>query len=249
MSCINKALKNKLDKYYDKMSYILNSEKVRELSWKRSFPKQTKARIIPYYVKNDSCYFLLGRERFNMNRSRGLYNSLGGRREFNETIFNCARRELKEESIGIFNLDDFPIQKSVIMQRNRRYIIFIPFTGNIKDINEKFVYRKGLIKNRDFDQLSKIMDYTVDTSNINYIDEIEDLMWVSEYSINKGKHIFRSVIDVFQHIIVNNNKNIGFSGFLDLLKKNYINYINPSTEKIKVYKFDVIGFINKNTSN
>ena len=199
------------------MSYILSPEQVRDLKWKRSFPKETKARIVPFYFKNNRCYFLLGKERFNRKPNRGLYNSLGGHREANETIFSCAKRELKEESIGVFDLEDFPIQKSMIIQRNRRFIIFVPFVGNTKEVQDKFMQRKMLIQDKKYDELSKIMGYEVNLDNIGYLDEIEELLWVPEYNI-RGRHIYRSVIDVFQRVMFQ-NKNIGFNGFVETLKR------------------------------
>lgn len=210
------------------MSQVLNLEQIRELKWKRVFPKETKARIIPYYFKNNICYFLFGKEQFNRHPKSGIYNSFGGHREANETIFTCAKRELKEESIGIFELDDFPIQKSIIMQKNKRYILFVPFTGNIKDIHEKFNRRKFLIKFNRYEELSQIMGYEITSDNVGYLDEIDEIKWVSEYNIY-GRDIYRSVIDVFQ-IVMYQNKNIGFHGFLELLKSDH--NINQSQVKL-----------------
>lgn len=179
------------------MSYVLTINQINDLRQKRHFPKETKARIVPFFITTNTkeCYFLLGKEHFNNKPSRGIYNMLGGCREPHETIFECAQRELLEETIGIllFNVHSTPF----IIQRNRRYIFFVPYVGSPMKLLEEFNHRKAFVHTHNYAELTKIMGYPVNSSNITHLNEIDELLWVSESQIY-GPHIYRSVIDVFQ---------------------------------------------------
>lgn len=221
------------------MSYILTPNEVRELKWKRSFPRETKARVVPYYIHEGMCYFLLGRENFNTKPARGIYNMLGGHRESNETILTCAERELHEESIGVLNFG--LTHKTKILQRNRRYIFFIPFLGsNHMEVIEEFEKRKKLVKNHKYIELTEIMGYPVNEENIGYLNEIDELRWVPETGIC-GRHIYRSVVDVFQNIF-NKQENIGLEGLMSCLRKAFTMDTTLPTDKPKFCgtPFDVL---------
>lgn len=206
------------------MSFILNEIQCNNLHYKNNYPKTTKARIIPYYVENNKLYYLLCEEKrkisyltndlYKSNYSFFIktYNILGGHRESNETILQCAKRELEEETLNTISFNNY----SQIIKRNKRYIIFIP-------INECPI---NIFNKRKNDLISKPIDYlknylpNLTEDNYEHYNEINNLKWIESSKIN-SPYIYQSVRDIFQDLKLFNNQQISLEIFENDLKLFY----------------------------
>lgn len=201
------------------MSYIQNDYQYQELFNKRHYPKDTKARVLPYYVINNTIYFLLCQENYKHEHVQGIYNILGGHRENNETIIECAIRELKEESLNTVKFDVNLLKKELILKKNKRFIIFLPIFQDITKIIPQFECNKSLMKKNEQNS-SKLSHIFENSSNIECFYEIKELKWISDREIRSRK-IYRSVQDIFKSIITPQNIQISFEHYMCHLKYLY----------------------------
>ena len=206
------------------MSYIQNDYQFQELFSKRHYPKETKARILPFYVVNNNLYFLLCQENHKHEHVQGIYNILGGYRDKDETIIECAMRELKEETLNKTLFNQNLLRKDLILKRNKRYIIFLPIMSNIEQIIPQFEYHKEMLKNN---KNCIFKDYT----NIECLCEIKALKWVS-YKEIRGRNMYRSVQDIFKSIILSDNTQISFENYMNYLKQLYKKELEQSPNSI-----------------
>lgn len=218
------------------MSYIQCQDQVRDLYSKRFYPKETKARILPYYVSNNTINFLFCQEYFKHEFINGKYNILGGRREYNETIIECAKRELKEETCNTLKLNDIFVKDELILKKNKRYIIFLPIYNNINKIVSNFEKNKKLLENKEYKKLN-----LTENDNIDCFSEIKELIWIDQSKI-RGYDIYKSVQDVFKNIYTADNYSISFYDYMNILKKNYYN-------KYKNYNYPVFKYYSPNVNN
>lgn len=211
------------------MSYIQNDYQFQELFNKRHYPKETKARILPFYVVNNNLYFLVCEENQKHNHVQGIYNILGGYRDKDETIIECAMRELKEETLNNTLFNQSLLRKELVLKRNKRYIIFLPILSNIGQIIPQFEYYKNLLKNNK--------NYT----NIDCLCEIKALKWIS-YKEIRGRNMYRSVQDIFKSIILPNNTQISFDNYIFYLKQLYKNELRHKTNNSIPYFYSSSNF-------
>lgn len=200
------------------MSYIIDNMHYKDLFIKRHYPKETKARIIPYYVVNNRVYFLMCEEKYKKEYVKGIYNILGGHRENMETIIECAKRELAEETLNVLELNDNGLTNEFIIKKNKRYIIFLPVYNAIKNIIPEFELHKFLLNNQMYNK--KMYNIIKQTETLECLSEIKSLKWISEYDIY-NKNVYRSVKDIFETIISDKNEQISCYEFLNKLKKLY----------------------------
>jgi len=200
------------------MSYIQSDYQFNELFSKRHYSKDTKARVLPFYVVNGSIYFLLCEENRKCEYIHGTYNILGGHRDVGETIIECAKRELQEETLNTIPFDYGVLNKDLIVRKNKRYIIFLPIFCNVKKIIPDFLQNKLLLE-----ESSNNVKYIFEESssiNINCLCEIKSLKWINDREIRSRK-IYRSVQDIFKNIITEKNESMSFENYMYKLKNLY----------------------------
>jgi len=205
------------------MSYIQNEYQFNDLFNKRHYPKDTKSRVLPYYVVDNTIHFLLCEENRKYEFVQGTYNILGGHREANETIIECAKRELQEESLNTIPFNDSALTNHFILKKNKRYIIFLPVFYEIDKIISKFEQNKQLLESSDV-SADQIINLFGDNANINTecLTEIKCLKWINERDIRTRK-MYKSVQDIFKTIITPQNTEISFNNYMNNLKFMYIN--------------------------
>lgn len=187
------------------MAHIINNDQFNDLFYRRQYPKDTKARIIPYYVINNQLYFLLCEEYFKYKHVNGIYNIIGGHRENKETIIECIVRELYEESLNTVNININLLKKELILKRNKRYIIFMPIIDDIASIIPLFEFRRSIPQNEDC------------------FKEIKQLKWLSEREIFTNK-VYRSVVDILLNIKMADDTPIAPNKYFQLLKQVYLDF-------------------------
>lgn len=196
------------------MSKFLTNHEIDILKINKKYPKSTKARIVPYKIINNQCYFLLCEENFKIRQNIGKYNMLGGAKNENETILKCAERELFEETLGLINFKP----TNIVLKRNKRYIYFIPYYGT-SFIQNEFKKRLKIIKEKQFKQLPENLK-KIDLMDSSYY-EINSLSWVHESDINNHT-IYKSVKDIFVNILSIDSKKINYNDFIFKLKNQYL---------------------------
>lgn len=216
------------------MSYIQNDYQFQELFNKRHYPKETKARILPFYVVNNNLYFLICEENQKHNHVQGIYNILGGYRDKDETIIECAMRELKEETLNNTLFNQNLLRKELILKRNKRYIIFLPIISNMEQIIPQFEYHKKMLKNN---KNCIFKDYT----DIDCLCEIKALKWINDKEI-RGRNMYRSVQDIFKSIISSNNTQIPFENYIFYLKQLYKNELEHGTNNSMPHFYSASNF-------
>lgn len=208
------------------MSKILTIHDIELLKINKNHPKNTKARIVPYKIVDGSCYFLFCKEHYNKFANIGTYNMLGGFRDKDETIFECAERELFEETLGVVPFKT----PNIILKRNRRYIMFMDISNETNIIYE-FKKRLNNIRTYNYNNLPNCL------KDINCYDtcynEIDDLVWVNEKYI-LHKDIYKSVVDIFKTIIDDQKNIYNINNFMNILKKETFKYL-----KIIPYSFHI----------
>ena len=115
--------------------------------------------IVPYCVKKNRIYLLLGRESEDIDwKESGMWSDFGGTREKNEKNIICILREFQEETNGFFgNINK--IKKKIIKKIKQNNIIY---NKNLKSvlIFYKIAYNNNLIKyyNESYEFLKKKLD-------------------------------------------------------------------------------------------
>jgi len=66
---------------------------------------KSKAKVVIYKKTGNDIKYLFGKEAYGKSK-RLMYNLLGGTCNYNETVVNCAARELYEETVGIIPIRD-----------------------------------------------------------------------------------------------------------------------------------------------
>lgn len=198
------------------MSFVLNESQCYNLNFKNNYSSKFKARIIPYLIQNGILYYLLCEEKYKSKNISNQYNILGGHCETNETIIECAKRELEEETLNTIKLTDY----SQILKRNKRYIIFIPI--NKCPINEFKKRKQDLQNGKSLGYLQTFLPGITEDNRQHY-DEIISLKWIPSYQMNRYT-IYQSVKDVFQNIKLYNNTELSLEDFENNLKILYCHF-------------------------
>lgn len=125
--------------------------------------------VIPYCVKNDQLYVLLG-----THAASGDLTDFGGGVTKNETTLEGALREFGEESQSIFGSEAYSInsyETCVAVQNTYMAVIFYPLHPKYFDAPLPFV------KNKEGDELSSIKWYTFEEFVTIAFDESDNRMW------------------------------------------------------------------------
>ena len=214
------------------MSYVQNEYQFQELFNKRHYPKETKARVLPFYVVNNNIYFLLCEESSKRDCIQGTYNILGGYRESNETIIEYAKRELQEESLNTILFNESLSKKEFILRKNKRYIIFLPILFGTSNIIPQFEQHKALLENNKVnDTLLHLLQNH--TTKLECLCEIKCLNWINEREI-RGRKMYRSVQDVFKNIYSQQTTEILFENYMNYLKQSYRFICNNRFPNLKI---------------
>lgn len=158
--------------------------------------KRNIAVTLECFVKKDGKYLMLHRAA-DKRIMPGIWMAPGGHREFNEGLFECARREIREETgLEIKNLR-------------------IRATGNafIKNLNEEFYfhfvfaeYAEGDLKQNDKDG---------------------DFVWLSKDEILKLDNLLAELKQVLPILFADQETIISFKAEYDENKLTYIKFEDP----------------------
>lgn len=144
--------------------------------------KKTKRNIavtLECFVKKGNKYLMLHRNK-NKKIMPGIWMAPGGHREFNEGLFECARREIKEEAgLRIKNLS-------------------VKAVGNafLKDLNQEFYFH------------FVFADYAGGKLKQNTKDG--KLVWLTSKEISRLDNLLAEIHEVLPYIFLNNSKVISY---------------------------------------
>lgn len=122
----------------------------------------SRAGVIPFTIKNDTVYFLMG-----IDRKTGEYTDFGGGVKNHETFVSCAIRELSEESCELFTgvITEQVLKNSfAVANRNKTNVIFFPF------INSEYLGKAPVQFKIAHDKLSHMKKYN----------ELAAVRWLTE---------------------------------------------------------------------
>lgn len=157
------------------------------------------AGILPFYKKNDSIYFLLGKD--NDNRWSDFGGKVEAKDKFDKDI--TAAREFWEESMGA--IYDYDIIKKIIKYRKCPYIISKTISGHpyymyLLKLDYSDNYRIRFISTKNFiNKLNIDRKYT----------EKNDIRWISIENIENSKgfitlrSIFNTTFNEYKNDIIN----------------------------------------------
>lgn len=124
--------------------------------------------FLPYLIKNNKIYFLLGKE--------DLYSDFSGSKDGQETNIQNAKREFHEETMDIFKDLNLLLDNNTKFTNNNHNCYLIKFQT---DYNDR-IYAYNMILNKLHDYKSK-----------NGLLEKRKLKWFDSNYILNNKHKFR----------------------------------------------------------
>lgn len=191
-----------------------------------------KAKIIPYSVsESGEIFFLLSKEQAvgkNVENRPVKFNMLGGTCNENETILECAERELFEETIGIFDrsciglLKILPRENIIQFYRYYRqhfkgvvYLFFLPIDFQKMDfIMAEFARRKAILnklytmtpmKRADYAAIAEFINFPptkrITKSELKHFNEISTIKWISEKDIFQNDEINKILRDKIRKFV------------------------------------------------
>lgn len=159
--------RHSFDSQAGRIAYVVSVGMFKDIDIRANL--KIRAGIVPYWKTSQGIMCGMG-----VDRRSGLLTDLAGRHEFDENLAGCVKRECKEESLELLQVQDEQLQKSIAVYSSVEVIVFYEYeitqawlAAFIKKANETKAPEISAIKILSLEKLLEICANNKDSKGQN----------------------------------------------------------------------------------